>query len=105
MPCSDWVLEWEPLLLPLHSCELAHPRVEVGLVLHSIQILEDAEEAEVVHSKPKLVVELSERSLWEPISAVPNSVVSLEEDGVNPSPLANGTTQTDIQVYRRKHWT
>ena len=105
MPCSDWVLEWELLRLSLHSCELAHPLATVGLVPHSNSIPADGEEAEVVHQKTNLVAELSERSQWEPISAVPNSVFSPVEDGVIPNPPASGKTQTDIQVCQRRHWT
>ena len=104
MPCSDWVLEWELLLLLLRSYEPAHLPARVGLVLHSNRILEDVEEAEVVHQKWNLVGELSEQSLWEPISAVPNSASSPGE-AENPDSLANGTNQTEIQVCRRRHWT
>ena len=105
MLCSDWVLEWELLRLFLHLCELAHLLATVGLVPHSSLIPADEEEVEVVHQKTNLVVELSKRSPWEPISAVPNSVSSPVEDGVTPNSPASGMNQTDIQVYRRKHWT
>ena len=92
MPCSDWVLEWVLLHLLLHSCELAHLLAEVDLAPCSPQILVDAEE-------------LSERWLWEPISAVPSPVASPEEDEENPIPPASVMNQTDIQVCRRMHWT
>ena len=85
MLCSDWVLEWELLRLFLHPCELAHLLATVGLVPHSNLIPADEEEVEVVHQKTNLVAELSGRSQWEPISAVPNSVSSPVEDGVIPN--------------------
>ena len=105
MPCSDWVLGWELLRLFLQSCELAHLLAMEVLVPHSNLILADEEEVEVVHQKTNLVVELSERSQWEPISAVPSSVSSPAEDWVIPNSPASGMIQTDIQVCRRKHWT
>ena len=51
MPYWDSQLEWELLHLLLNSCELAHPLEEVGLVLRSNRVLEDAVADEVVHQK------------------------------------------------------
>ena len=50
-------------------------------------------------------MELSEHSLWEPTSAVPNSAFSLEEGEEYRGSHASVTTQTDIPVYQKVHWT
>ena len=105
MPYWDLQLEWVPLHLLLHLCDLAHLLAEVGLVLHSTRVLSDVEEAVVELGKLGLVAELLRLSLWEPISAVPTAVASLNEVPENRVPLASGTNQTDIQVCQRTHWT